>query len=149
MRAQLWSLLAIQLFRSVWPPDRSSWYLKEELGVLARITAKHHQSVRGDHKKKGQGLNWGMMAAAMKNLEQWGSEPEWGRGTVPVLTLAFWSEHAGNKSDLMLEVFHPWFSCLKRFLQDSHERSPFHRWDSTNKKVSPPEIFQCSEKSKT
>lgn len=126
MRAQVWSLFVIQLFRSMWPPDRSFWYLKEELSVLARITAKHHESMRWDYKKKGQGLNWGVMAAAMKNLEQWGSEPKWGRWTMPVLAfIPCWSEHAGNKSELMLEGFHPWSLCLKDSCKTAMREAPF------------------------
>lgn len=131
MRAQLWSLLAIQLFRSMWPPDRSSWYLKEGLGVLARITAKHHKSVRWDHKKEGQGLNWGVIAAAMKNLRIWMKNNEdlkWGRGTMPVLTLIpCWSEHAGNKSESMMEGFHPWSLCLKDSCKTAMREAPFMR----------------------
>lgn len=68
------------------------------------------------------------MAAAMQNLEQWESGSKWGRGTMPVLTsglIPCWSEHAGNKSELMLEGFHPWSLCLRNSCTTAMGETPF------------------------
>lgn len=127
MRAQLWSLLELQLCRPTWPPERSSWYPKEGLGVLVGTTLKHCECARWDAKRQGQ--DW---------TETWPQQPcpskhKWGRGTVPMFTTGLvprWSAHAGNKYEFeslfMLEGVNPWPSCPRAPCKAAMRESPLH-----------------------
>lgn len=154
MREHLWSLLELQLCRPTWPPDRSSWYPKEGLGVLVGTTLKHCECARWDAKKQGQ--DW----TETWSQQPWPSKHKWGRGTVPMFTTGLvpcWSAHAGNKSEFeslfMLEGVNPWPSCPRAPCKAAMRESPLHPfhacWDTIDEDTWPAEPFQLSEKSKT
>lgn len=121
MRARLWSLLEVQLCRPMQPPERSSWYPKEGLGVLVGTRPRLCEHTRWDNKSQGQQLNWDVIVAAMSIQTQ-------GRGAVSVLTIGLipcWSEHTGNKFEFkslsVLEGVKSLPSCPRHPMQGSHE----------------------------